>query len=139
MTMTDGELINHMGTDAALWAAEFMRIKHEIEASDDERTTDDEGWIIGWFANAIEAGRNSAPAQEPCIGCNEYPEQECPKHGRPYSWWVEAANATESRRHALEGQLDAIRALASQRGTWIHPRSAGRPHADEHGRPWRTF
>lgn len=46
--MTDGDLLNYMGDDAAKWAEQFCRIARgkglEI----------DEGWMIGWFANAIE-------------------------------------------------------------------------------------
>lgn len=49
----DGDLLQYMGTDAVKWAKEFI-----------ERFNDnfpdvhlDTGWVIGWFANAIEAGR----------------------------------------------------------------------------------
>ncbi len=55
---TTGRLLGT--TDAAVWASEFMRIKHEIETANDGRLTDDEGWMIGWFANAIETGRQAA-------------------------------------------------------------------------------
>lgn len=48
-TRTDAEILNTMGTDAAKWAAEFVHLR---------KTRDmDEGAMIGWFANAIEAGR----------------------------------------------------------------------------------
>lgn len=47
--MKDYELITACGDDASLWAAAFCqtakRLGQEI----------DEGWMIGWFANAIEA------------------------------------------------------------------------------------
>jgi hypothetical protein len=36
-------------TDAVVWAAEFMKIAPEV----------DEGAMIGWFANAIENGRDA--------------------------------------------------------------------------------
>lgn len=42
------------GTDAAKWAKEWMRIYNTLPESEV-----DEGWMIGWFANAIEAGRNA--------------------------------------------------------------------------------
>ena len=47
--LTDGGLLGYMGTDAQRWAQEFCAM-HD----------GDEGLMIGWFANAIEAGR-SAP------------------------------------------------------------------------------
>lgn len=50
--MNDAELLNYLGTDGARWAAEFKRTATELGYSDM-----DEGWLIGWFANAIEAGR----------------------------------------------------------------------------------
>jgi len=46
--MTDGELLAYMGDDAAKWAAEFCKIAR------DHGHNIDEGWMIGWFANAIE-------------------------------------------------------------------------------------
>lgn len=35
-------------TDAAVWAEEFKKVCPEV----------DEGLMLGWFANAIETGRN---------------------------------------------------------------------------------
>jgi hypothetical protein len=46
--MTDGELLAYMGDDAAKWAAEFCKIARDLGHDIDE------GWMIGWFANAIE-------------------------------------------------------------------------------------
>lgn len=46
-------------TDAQMWAKEWCRIANEIEAADDGRQVIDEGWMIGWFANAIEVGRDA--------------------------------------------------------------------------------
>jgi len=55
MTMTDGELLAEMGTDAQKWAQEFIR-----RFGGRERCAFiDEGLMIGWFANAIEAGRDA--------------------------------------------------------------------------------
>ena len=42
-----------MGTDARLWASEFVRLFGNDP---------DEGTMLGWFANAIEAGRAATPA-----------------------------------------------------------------------------
>ena len=49
--MTDGDRLIYMGTDAAKWAAEFCKIARDLGHNDL-----DEGWLITWFANAIEAG-----------------------------------------------------------------------------------
>ena len=44
-----------MGTDAMRWAEEWCRIAREIGAADDGRTVIDEGWMVSWFANAMQA------------------------------------------------------------------------------------
>ncbi len=46
--MSDQDLLAKMGTDAAVWAAEYE------ERFPDK--TPERGTLIGWFANAIEAG-----------------------------------------------------------------------------------
>ena len=61
--MTEIQMIQYMGTDAQRWAEQFLRIKAEIEQADDSRSTDDEGWMIGWFANAIEFAKDSVRAE----------------------------------------------------------------------------
>lgn len=48
---TDGAALARMGVDGAAWAAEFMRLFGH------RRDEIDEGLMIGWFANAIEAGK----------------------------------------------------------------------------------
>ena len=53
--MNDGELLTYMGTDPMRWAEEWCRVAREIEAADDGRTVIDEGWMVSWFANAIQA------------------------------------------------------------------------------------
>jgi hypothetical protein len=50
----DGDLLGRMGTDAQKWAAEFVRVFQEVAVRPEP--TDLEGMMIGWFANAIEAG-----------------------------------------------------------------------------------
>lgn len=48
----------HATTDAKIWAEEFMRVVGDMVAdghSVDHPLT--EGFMIGWFANAIETGR----------------------------------------------------------------------------------
>ena len=49
---SDGQLLARLGTDAQLWAREFIRL-HGYSFIKDE------GLMISWFANAIEAGRSA--------------------------------------------------------------------------------
>jgi hypothetical protein len=51
-----GDMLERLGCDAVLWAAEFRRIALKLGYSDM-----DEGWLIGWFANAIEQSAHSHP------------------------------------------------------------------------------
>jgi len=48
--MSDGEMLEYMGMDAAKWAAEFCKIARNHGHNLDEE------WMIGWFASAIMAG-----------------------------------------------------------------------------------
>jgi hypothetical protein len=50
---TDGEMLSYMGMDAEKWAAEFCRI-----AGERGQQNLDAGWVLGWFANAIETARD---------------------------------------------------------------------------------
>jgi hypothetical protein len=49
---TAAEMLERLGTNGAKWAAEFRATAIRLGYSDM-----DEGWLIGWFANAIESGR----------------------------------------------------------------------------------
>lgn len=46
-------------TDAMVWAEEWCKIAREIEAADDGREVIDEGWMVGWFANAFAAAERA--------------------------------------------------------------------------------
>lgn len=46
---SDAEVLARLGDDAAKWAAEFRQTAIRLGYSDM-----DEGWLISWFANAIE-------------------------------------------------------------------------------------
>jgi len=46
---TAPEMLSRLGTDAMLWAQEFNRTAVKLGYSEM-----DEGWLIGWFASAIE-------------------------------------------------------------------------------------
>jgi hypothetical protein len=55
--LKDSELLST--TDGQVWAQQFNLIFAELH----EGTTLDEGWLIGWFANAIETGRAAGQRQ----------------------------------------------------------------------------
>lgn len=48
-TETDAGLLARLGDDASKWASEFQQTAIRLGYSDM-----DEGWLLGWFANAIE-------------------------------------------------------------------------------------
>ena len=54
-TETSAEFLKRAGTNAQLWAQEFIRVVRAEPFTIDPL---DEGFLIGWFANAIEAGHN---------------------------------------------------------------------------------
>jgi hypothetical protein len=60
---TDAELLGRLGTDGQAWACEFLA-KFDGETVGGERV--DEGLLLAWFANAIEAGR-TAGEREPRV------------------------------------------------------------------------
>ena len=72
--MSDADLLTLMGTDGQAWAKQWIATAAEIVARGAWIDVLDEGWMIGWFANAIEAGRGAAnrdwavrlTALEPC-------------------------------------------------------------------------
>lgn len=55
---TDGERLARLGTDAQLWAKEWVALAASLLARSNGNplTLLDEGWMISWFANAIMAG-----------------------------------------------------------------------------------
>lgn len=48
MDETDPQMLQRLGVDAREWAAEFRKTAIKLGYSDM-----DEGWLIGWFANAM--------------------------------------------------------------------------------------
>jgi len=46
---TYAQMLDRLGDDASLWAAEFRKTAIKLGYSDMN-----EGWLTGWFANAIE-------------------------------------------------------------------------------------
>jgi hypothetical protein len=64
--MIEAELLEYLGDDASKWAAEFCKIAR------DHGHDLDEGWMITWFANAIEHSyqvrmRRAEPRPKPTI------------------------------------------------------------------------
>lgn len=62
-TETSTEMVARIGTDGALWAAEFARVAHEHGAQFPACLPAPGELIHGWFANAIEAGRSAGYAE----------------------------------------------------------------------------
>lgn len=62
-TMSAGQMLTWLGIDAARWARAFAKIERDgnLRPEDNDRI----GWLVGWFANAIETGR-TAGRQETC-------------------------------------------------------------------------
>lgn len=81
---TDVELLAYLGTDAVRWAQEWTKTARHISERYGMRSIIqpvDEyprlGWMIGWFANAIEAGRSAghAKAQQDVAAASSVTEQ----------------------------------------------------------------
>lgn len=57
---TAAELLDEMRTDAEKWAKEFTNtFRGEVVSDNGQIASVDQGTLIGWFANAIEAGRSA--------------------------------------------------------------------------------
>ena len=54
--MSDGDLLNALGVDAAKWAEAFMQL--HISGSKKKRDDINFGLMHSWFACAIEAGKD---------------------------------------------------------------------------------
>lgn len=103
-------------TDAQLWAAEWCRIAREIEAAGDDREVIDEGWMIGWFANALETGRRSADPRTVTVlaidhghGTNvtvhkDHDAARAELARFVHSWWAEWIGRTGSSDVPLSGE-----------------------------------
>jgi hypothetical protein len=60
--MSDAQVLGAMGTDANKWAAEFMAVVATLDPDDVVNEAFMEGFMVTWFANAIEAGRDAGAA-----------------------------------------------------------------------------
>jgi hypothetical protein len=54
-----GDMLERLGMDGVKWAAEFRTTALRLGYSDM-----DEGWLVGWFCNAIMAGYDRATLAE---------------------------------------------------------------------------
>lgn len=54
-----GDMLERLGMDGGKWAAEFRQTALQLGYSDM-----DDGWLIGWFCNAIMAGYDRATLVE---------------------------------------------------------------------------
>ena len=67
-----GDFLARVGMDGALWATEFRKMALKLGHSDM-----DEGWLIGWFCNAVMAGYDHAQRR--------YDPALTPRHEAPAS------------------------------------------------------
>lgn len=74
--MTDAEQLAYMGVDAQKWAQEWCKVA--VDLGNQGHEVVDEGWMIGWFANAIEAGRAAGKSED--AQKQAEPEDETPTH-----------------------------------------------------------
>lgn len=51
-------------TDAMVWAVQWCDTARDIAMRDGPMSIVDEGWMVGWFANAMAAQRNADHAEE---------------------------------------------------------------------------
>lgn len=77
-------------TDARVWAEEWCRVARELAAKGVGEDLIDEGWMIGWFANAIEVGRAAGIAEGKAAKIQAMLDE------------VDAAEAEDARREADE-------------------------------------
>ena len=62
-------------TDAAVWASEFSKVAQQLGYS-----PMDDGWLIGWFANAMFAQEMAIRrAKEPQLQWKQYPQEVPPE------------------------------------------------------------
>lgn len=61
--MSSGEMLAYMGTDARRWAQAFGERFTVSSRAADATAHDLIGVMVGWFANAIEAGRDAGAKQ----------------------------------------------------------------------------
>ena len=116
------DLLNRMGTDAAKWAAEFRQTALRLGYSDM-----DEGWLIGWFANAIvraqdEVHQASDPQPPPADGLVDWLAEalkelyETHTRAPQHDWdFGQLDSFYRKQRRALVRAADALTAYEQER------------------------
>lgn len=116
----DGDALSKaQDPDARKWARAFIRTA--IEVSDREGYTPllpdiDEGWLIGWFANAIETGR-SVGAKNARTGSRKY--RVCTTDGTEVVVNADEAYATTELVQFYDGLAINRRLVASLHYVWF--------------------
>ena len=124
-------------TDAQVWAREWCRIARRLVKDHGAGGIIDQEWMTGWFANAIETGRdagaraalsnegrelNEAKAENARLRTN----LEAVRKLRDEA--IEAASVMSTRLDDLDAQLEAVRELVStydaNHADWIVTRTA---------------
>jgi hypothetical protein len=87
---TSAEFLARAGTDAQLWTDDFVGRFEVANAVNGERIDDSWGLMIGWFSNAIEAGRTAGYAYAKLEAAPE-PPTKTPREvgadlGRALAW-----------------------------------------------------
>lgn len=55
--MNPSQMLAYVGIDGMKWAEAFQQMRQMVNERDGDESADDLGIMVGWFANAIEAGR----------------------------------------------------------------------------------
>lgn len=117
-------------TDASVWAAEFVKVFQNLQAEHALAQTDDavdpfaldEGWIIGWFANAIETGRTAGYAARGAAYASADTE-----------WRDRAERLSDALRAAID-HVDEVQKMAEVDAPQTEPRVPVLPMLS--GTPW---
>jgi hypothetical protein len=122
MAETDGEMLQRLGADGAQWAEEFN--KTAVTLGYPEM---DEGWLIGWFANAIE---NTCVTRK-CRIPDWRSMETAPKDGTRVLLWMVHTNAKYSKDPIGEGWEAAVVAewIDHNGGGWTWHGLCGSPTA----------
>ena len=111
-TMTVQELYDAVGDDAAKWAAAFCQHAKKIDSR-----APDEGWMISWFANAIEHSTLVRNARAPTV---------------PEGWQMVPVVPTEKMMEAIDAVHDGESAFLRQTGGSVTQASWKAAHERAH-------
>lgn len=87
-----GDFLARVGMDGALWADGFRKMALKLGYSDM-----DEGWLIGWFCNAVMAGYDHAQRRfDPALATREEAPAEAGKAARIIACHLPLADAPDT-------------------------------------------